>query len=67
MGEIEIVALKNYNDNNDPTLTREQMLQVLSKVHEKQPKKVGTHNTHFTLPDLEIGIIKGHGEISITY
>jgi len=67
MDEVEVIAVKNYNDSNDPTLSRKQMLEALSKVTQKQPKKVATNNTYFTLPELQIGVIKGYGEISITY
>lgn len=65
MSEIEVVARKNYTENHDPTLSRNQMLEIIANINGKKIPQIGINNTYFAVPQFKTQIIKGFGEISI--
>lgn len=65
MNEIELIAIRNYKDKKDPTLSRAQMIEVLSKINETPPHKRGMNNTYFEVHNVKGKFMKGYGEISI--
>lgn len=65
MNEIELIAIRNYQDKKDPTLSRAQMIEVLSKINETPPSPRG--NTYFEVRNVKGKFMKGYGEISISH